>query len=152
MSLYKILIVIHILSAILGLGPGFVLTYIVMKAQNMTELRHVYRLRVHLHILVMIGGTLLLITGIWMGILNPSLWSAFWYTASLFLFMVGLAFGPLILRPSLAPIKKILNEAQTEEIPEAYKVHAKRLFRQEHIVNIIFIIIIVLMVLRPTFK
>jgi hypothetical protein len=70
MTFYRFLLLIHVFSAILGLGPGFVMIYIVTRANTMTELKHAYLIRNRLHIFVMIGGTLLIITGLWMGALN----------------------------------------------------------------------------------
>src|SRR5690625_2078053 len=107
MSFYKLLVFIHIFSAILGLGPGFVMIYVVTKAKTMTELRHAYFIRNRIHNFVMVGGTLLLITGLWMGFLNPALFKQIWYGLSLFLFLVTLAAGPFVLKPKSVPIKKM---------------------------------------------
>lgn len=51
MTFYELLVFIHVFSAILGMGPGFVMIYIVTKAETMTELRHAYVIRNRLHIL-----------------------------------------------------------------------------------------------------
>ncbi|MFD2118065.1 DUF2269 family protein [Paenibacillus yanchengensis] len=149
MTLYGILVLVHVLSAILGMGPGFVMTYIAMKATTMTELKHAYYLRHRLHIFVMIGGTLLLITGLAMGFINRYLFSAGWYVTSLLLFLVALAFGPFVLSPRSRPIKQLLHEHNGEQIPQQYFPLSQRLFFYEHIINIIFLIIIVLMVMKP---
>ncbi|MFD1361166.1 DUF2269 domain-containing protein [Lentibacillus salinarum] len=149
MTFYELLIFIHVFSAILGLGPGFVMIYIVTKAETMTELRHAYIIRNRLHIFVMVGGTLLLITGLWMGALNPSLFNQGWYVLSLVLFLIGLAFGPIVLSPRSKPVKNLLTEHQGDDIPDAYYVLAKRLFFYERIENVIFLIVIALMILKP---
>lgn len=149
MTAYSILLFIHIFSAILGLGPGFYLIQTVKSAQTMTELRHAYSIRRRLHIFVMIGGTLLLITGLLMGWLKPSLFYEWWYIASLILFLLALAIGPLILAPLAKPIKVILETAQNEEIPDEYFRFARVLFRYERLESIIFLIIIALMILKP---
>lgn len=83
MSMYRILLLVHVLSAILGMGPGFVMIYIVTRATNMTELRHAYLIRNRLHIFVMVGGSLLLVTGLIMGAINPLLFHFKWYVTSL---------------------------------------------------------------------
>ncbi len=54
MTFYELLVFIHILSAILGMGPGFVMIITVKKANNMTELRHAYQIRNRLHIFTMV--------------------------------------------------------------------------------------------------
>jgi len=151
MTFYEFLVFIHIFSAILGMGPGFVMTFVVTSSNpsNMTELRQSFAIRNKLHILTMVGGTLLLITGIWMGILNTYWFSQGWYITSFFLFLVALAFGPTLLKSRSKPIKKILREYKGEDIPVEYYQLSKRLFFVEHIENIIFLIIIALMIWKP---
>ena len=148
-TFYKILVFIHIFSAILGMGPGFILTTVVKSGKNMTELKHSYRIRHRLHIFVMVGGTLLLLTGGGMGFLNPSLFQMGWYITSLILFLAALAIGPLVLSPRSKPVKALLESHKGEEIPEEYWNLSKILFRFENLENVIFLIIIALMILKP---
>ncbi|MCO5259162.1 MAG: DUF2269 domain-containing protein [Crocinitomicaceae bacterium] len=149
MPFYKILVLIHVLSAILGLGPGFVMIYIVTRAKTMTELRHAYLIRNRVHIFVMVGGTLLLLTGIAMGLMNPLLFHAIWYVASLTTFLIALAFGPVVLSPRSKPIKELIKNHQGDDIPQEYFQMAKKLFFYERIENVLFLIVIVLMILKP---
>ena len=146
---YRILVLVHVFSAILGLGPGFVMIYIVTKAETMTELRHAYVIRNRLHIFVMIGGTLLLLSGLSMGAMNNYLFHMGWYVTSLTLFLIALGFGPVVLSPRSKPIKELLKNYTDDNIPEEYYRLAKKLFFYERIENVIFLIIIVLMVLKP---
>ncbi|MCG1027400.1 DUF2269 domain-containing protein [Virgibacillus halodenitrificans] len=149
MTFYEILVFIHIISAILGMGPGFIMIYVVTKSSTMTELRHAYFIRNRLHIFVMVGGTLLLVTGIWMGLLHPYLFSQGWYVVSLILFIIALGFGPGVLSPRSKPIKALLKETEGEEIPDSYFTLSQKLFFYERMENTIFLIIIVLMILKP---
>lgn len=148
-TIYKTLVVIHVFSAILGLGPGFILMTVVKSGKNMTELRHSYAIRHRLHIFVMVGGTLLLITGLGMGLFNPSLFRMGWYVTSLVLYMAALAIGPLVLSPKSKPVKALLASHKGEEIPEDYWRLSKVLFQFERYENVIFLIIIALMILKP---
>ncbi len=148
-TLYKCLVFIHVFSAILGIGPGFVLVSIAKSAKTMTELRHAYALKRRLHNYVMIGGTLLLVTGLSMGALNPALFHAGWYVTSLALFIVTLIMGPTVLVPDTKPIKALLAEYDGDDIPEEYHRLARRLYRHENILSLIFVIIISLMILKP---
>lgn len=148
---YQILVFIHVVSAILGLGPGFIMIYIVTKATNMTELRHAYVIRNRVHIFVMVGGSLLLITGLAMGAINTYLFHLGWFVTSLALFLIALCFGPIILSPRTKPIKKILKEYEGEEIPKEYYAFAKDLFFYERVENVLFIIIIGFMIWKPLF-
>jgi uncharacterized membrane protein len=148
-TFYKVIVFIHIFSAILGMGPGFILTTVVKSGKTMTELRHSYKIRHTLHIFVMIGGILLLVTGLLMGFINPILFQMGWYVTSLALFLAALAMGPLVLSPRSKPIKALLESYKGEDIPEEYMRLAKILFRYEHLENVIFLIIISLMILKP---
>lgn len=148
-TLYTIILFIHVLSAILGMGPGFVMIYIVKQAKTMTELRHAYIIRNKIHIYVMVGGSLLLITGLLMGWIRPYLFHQGWYLVSLILFFIALSFGPVVLSPKSKHIKKLLNTEKGDTIPEIYYQYAKELFFYERIENILFLIIIFLMVLKP---
>ncbi|WHY01451.1 DUF2269 family protein [Neobacillus sp. DY30] len=149
MTFYQIIVVLHIFSAIIGMGPGFILTTVVKSGNTMTELRHSYAIRHKLHIFVMVGGTLLLITGLIMGFMNPSLFRMGWYVTSLVLFLAALAIGPLVLSPRSKPVKALLASHKGDEIPEEYYRLSRILFRYEHLENAIFIVIIGLMILKP---
>ncbi|GHI00785.1 DUF2269 family protein [Neobacillus kokaensis] len=149
MTFYQVLVFIHIVSAIMGMGPGFILTTVVKSGKTMTELRHSYAIRHRLHIYVMIGGIMLLVTGLLMGILNTYLFQMGWYITSLILFLAALAIGPLALSPRSRPIKTLLETHKGEDIPEEYTRLAKELFLYEHIENVIFFIIIALMITKP---
>ena len=149
-TLYLALKTIHILSAILGLGPGFIMIYMVRLASNMTELRQAYKIRNRTHIFVMVGGTLLLLTGLGMGFINPIFFHTQWYMTGLVLFLIALGFGPVILSPCSKPIKKILREYQGEEIPEDYYRFSRKLFFWERVENVIFGAVILLMILKPS--
>lgn len=149
MTFYELLVFIHVFSAILGMGPGFVMIYIVTKATTMTELKHAYIIRNRLHIFVMIGGTLLLITGLLMGYLHPYLFEQGWYVTSLVLYLIALGFGPTVLSPRSMPIKTMLKEHNGDEIPTEYFTLSKKLFFFERIENVIFLIVIALMILKP---
>ncbi|MDQ0973743.1 putative membrane protein [Neobacillus niacini] len=149
MTFYQTIVVLHIFSAIMGMGPGFILTTVVKSGKTMTELRHSYAVRHKLHIFVMVGGTLVLITGLIMGFMNPSLFQTGWYVTSLVLFLAALAIGPLVLSPRSKPVKALLASHKGEEIPEEYYRLSKILFRYEYLENAIFIVIIAFMILKP---
>ncbi|WP_284140824.1 MULTISPECIES: DUF2269 family protein [unclassified Virgibacillus] len=149
MMLYEILVFIHVLSAIIAIGPGFMLTFIVTKAKTMTELKHAYEIRSRMHVVVMVGGILLLITGLGMGLLHPFLFAKGWFVGSLFLFIVALAMGPFVLSPLSRPIRALLAEHEGEEIPTDYKLMSKKLFLAEHVENSMLFIIVILMLWKP---
>ena len=146
---YKILVVIHIFSAILGMGPGFVLSHIGKSARTINELRLAYKIKNRIHIFVMIGGTSLLVSGLLMGAINTSLFRTGWYVVSLLLFLLALAMGPIVLSPISKPLKAKIEAHEGEEIPEEYIREGKKLIFYENIASVIFLVIIALMILKP---
>lgn len=149
MLYYNLFLLIHIFSAILGVGPGFVLITVVTKAGTMQELIHAYNIRKRIHIFVIVGGALLLTSGVGMGLLKPHLFLQGWYVLSLLLFIIALALGPTILARKIAPIKLLLKTHHGKDIPKVYARMAKSLFFYERIELGILSIVIVLMILKP---
>lgn len=131
------------------MGPGFVLSMIAKSAKTMTELRNAYVIKHRIHMMVMIGGILLVVSGLLMGVINPRLFQTGWYVVSLTLFLIGLAMGPILLSPISKPIKALLNSHKGDRIPEEYKRLSKKLDFYENIGSFIFLVIIVLMILKP---
>jgi len=97
----------------------------------------------------MVGGTLLLLSGLAMGFINTYLFRMGWFVTSLVLFLVALGFGPVVLSPLSKPIKTLLKQHQGEDIPQQYYHLSKKLFFYERIENVIFLVIIMMMVLKP---
>ncbi|MFC4617702.1 DUF2269 family protein [Camelliibacillus cellulosilyticus] len=147
--LYTVLVVIHVFSAIIGLGPGFSFIFIKRSAKSLPELKQAYQLTRLLHRFVMVGGFLLLATGLAMGAIQPRLFHMGWYCASLALFILALAMGPLVLTPRTKRIRQLLTEAEGDRIPEAYERLAKEQRRYEWLLNTFFLVIIFLMITKP---
>lgn len=149
MEFYDLMVFIHIIAAIIGMGPGFFMILPVKTATTMTELQYGYKIRNKLHGCVMIGGTLLLITGLIMGVLRPYLFAQGWFIGSLLLFLLALAFGLLVLSPRSKPIKKLLQTHPDSTIPDDYFRLSRKLFFYERIESLLFMIIIILMITKP---
>lgn len=147
--LFKLLLVIHVCSAIFGLGPGFGFIPIKLSAKTLTQLRFAYTINRALHGFVMTGGFLLLATGLTMGFLQPHLFHMGWYVTSLILYFIALSIGPLILTPRIKPIKTLLAEAEGDVIPKEYAVLHRPVLTFEWILNSLFTIIIILMLTKP---
>lgn len=148
-TFYNTLVFIHIFSAILGMGPGFFLNLIPRAAKTMDELRLAYKIKHYLHYAVMVGGTLLIVSGLLMGAINPAWFRTGWYVTSLALFLLAMVAARFLLTPRSKPIKQLLATHQGKEIPEEYYTLFKKLTVVENLANVIFLIIIALMILKP---
>ncbi|QGH33778.1 DUF2269 family protein [Gracilibacillus salitolerans] len=148
-SIYTWLVIIHIFSAIVGIGPGFVLTIIVKSANTLPEIRHAFALKKKVHIFVMIGGILVLVTGLLMGSIRPILFQQGWYLTSMILYFIALSLGPTLLKKFSAPIKELIADQCLERVPEHYNENLQKLLRVEYIENALLLIIIFLMITKP---
>ncbi|MDX8044456.1 DUF2269 family protein [Gracilibacillus sp. S3-1-1] len=148
-TIYTILVIIHIFSAIVGVGPGFVLTTIVKSAKTLPEIRHAFAIKRKVHIFVMIGGVLVLITGLLMGAINTFLFQQGWYIVSMVLFFIALSLGPTILKKYSTPIKELLADDNLDYVPDEYHYYVKKLLRTEYVENTLLLAIILLMITKP---
>ncbi|WEG11792.1 DUF2269 family protein [Pullulanibacillus sp. KACC 23026] len=147
--LFKLLLLIHVASAIFGLGPGFAFIPIKQSAKTLEQLRFAYAANGLLHRFVMIGGFLLLLTGLLMGSFNHALFHQGWYVTSLIIYLAALALGPFYLSPKVKPIHALLKDAKGPEIPEEYYEQHKAVLRGEWVLNGLFTLIIILMLTKP---
>lgn len=148
-TIYSILVVIHIFSAIVGIGPGFILTTIVKSARTMEEIRHAFMLKTKVHVFVMIGGILVLVTGLAMGFIRPYLFNQGWYITSMLLYFLALALGPTLLKKYSYPIKQIIQDKDRNDVPKEYFTHLNKLLKVEYVENTLLICVIILMILKP---
>ncbi|MFC4386786.1 DUF2269 family protein [Gracilibacillus marinus] len=148
-TIYSILVVIHIFSAIVGIGPGFILTTIVKSAKTMEEIRHAFILKTKVHVFVMIGGILVLVTGFAMGLIRPYLFNQGWYITSMLLYFLALALGPTLLKKYSYPIKQIIQNKDRNDVPKEYFTHLNKLLKVEYVENTLLICVIILMILKP---
>ncbi|KAB8128306.1 DUF2269 family protein [Gracilibacillus oryzae] len=148
-SLYTFLVVIHIFSAIVGIGPGFILTTIVKSSHTIDEIRHAFALKKKVHLFAMIGGILVLITGLSMGLIRPYLFQQGWYITSMIIYLTALSLGPTLLKKYSKPIKQMLKDQTLQEVPETYHSNVQKLLKVEYIENSLLIIVILLMILKP---
>ncbi|GAB2540409.1 DUF2269 family protein [Gracilibacillus alcaliphilus] len=148
-SLYSILVIAHILSAIIGIGPGFILTTLVKTAQTMDQVRYVFAIKYRLHRFVRTGGILLLATGLLLGAVNPFLFQQGWFLLSLFLYLIVLILGVTLLKTYTRPIRQMIADLNIKEIPSSYYHARNKLLRTEYIVNLLIIVIILLMITKP---
>lgn len=146
---FKTLLVIHVASAIFGLGPGFAFIPIKQSAKNLEQLKFAYSVNRLLHRAVMSGGFLLLLTGLLMGSMNLRLFHQGWYVTSLIIYLVALSLGPFFLTPKIRPVRELLKNANGPDIPDSYHDLHQPVLRTEWLLNGLFAIIILLMLTKP---
>ncbi|KAA0547633.1 DUF2269 family protein [Bacillus sp. BGMRC 2118] len=116
----KVLVLIHVLSAIIGVGPTFFGHVLYRKNQTAVDLRHSMKLSNLLNFFPKIGGTLAVITGIILVIVGNygSFFSTLWLIGSLVLYILIQIVVIAIIDPKAKKLSTWLfadeNEAVTE--------------------------------------
>ncbi len=147
--LYTFLVAIHIFAAIIGVGPAVAFNRILKTAGNMHELKSAHRIIEKLNPLSSIGFGLLVITGLLMGLMNPSLFKTGWYILALCLFII---LGVYSAFTTEAKMKSMLNISKThagESIPREYKELLNKKAKHDWVENTLIISIFILMVFKP---
>ncbi|WP_239454115.1 DUF2269 family protein [Bacillus suaedaesalsae] len=86
----KVLVLIHVLSAIIGVGPTFFGHVLYRKKQNAEDLRHSMKLSNFLNFFPKIGGTLAVVTGIILVVVGNygSFFTTLWLIGSLVIYIL----------------------------------------------------------------
>jgi uncharacterized membrane protein len=148
-NLYTILIVIHVLSAIVGVGPVFFFNLILKRARNNGELIYAHRLVEKMSRNANVGFGLLLLTGLSMGWINPYYFKMTWYVTSIILFFLSGCYAMFIIEPKLKRLAEIASNANREAITDEYRILFKKKAAYDWFGNLLAIAIILLMILKP---
>ncbi|MFD0869919.1 Predicted integral membrane protein [Chlamydia abortus] len=149
--LYTALLVIHILSAILGVGPVFLLNMILRKAKTAEQLRYAHRIVSRLNRNANASFGLILLSGLSMGWINPWLFRLEWYIASLVLFFVSGVYAITAVEPILKQMNRIAGQTEDSDIPREHAALLQKKQVRDRVANLIAIAIILLMIVKPTF-
>ncbi|MNH82323.1 hypothetical protein D3C87_438290 [compost metagenome] len=145
----SILVLIHVLAAIIGIGPAFVLPVISHSARTSSQLRFVYHLNDKINKFPKVGGITLLVTGFLLMILDHTGFTKMWLNVSLVLFVIIEILIIGFLDPAMKSASKFIKKSKEEGIPEGYLPMASKINVLNRIVHILTVLIIILMVIRP---
>lgn len=149
--MFGILLVLHILGAIAFIGPAFVMPIIRRSARTVGQLHFVIGITTKFAIIPKIGGTILIITGVWLMIITKMGLSQMWLNVSLLLSLLVVVMIDGWIEPRMKKIIKILSESQDQgnEIPAEFGLLIKKIVPIEAAAQLLMIAILVLMVIKP---
>ncbi|RFU66419.1 DUF2269 family protein [Peribacillus saganii] len=149
MIVYNLIVAIHVIAAICGLGATFALPILMRRIQTVSQARFAMTVYDGVEKLAKIGSITLLLTGIILGGFNTGLFTEFWYIASLVIYVAVQPIVAVILPRKLSEQMKILEDHKSEELPVAYIQIGKQIAPYNTSTQIAAIVLIVLMVLKP---
>ncbi|WP_277674020.1 DUF2269 family protein [Piscibacillus halophilus] len=151
--MYQTLMVIHIMSAIIGIGPTFFAHVLFKKEQSMQELRNALTMFKKLEVFPKIGGTLAVITGLilyYMG--NFGTFAQLWLLGTLILYIIIQILTIGFVGRYTKKLNTYLsdpNRAKLDALPEEYQKVFNRTNLTFWIVSTLGVIIFILMILKP---
>ena len=148
-TFYGIVVVIHILAAIIGLGSTFALPFIMSGAKTTTTAVYAHRVNAKVEKLAKIGSLSLLATGLVLGFIHPSLFTEIWYVASIILYI---SLQPIVayLIPKKTQVQiELLASSGGEELTEDYHALSKKIGRYNTIAMVAVVVLVLLMSLKP---
>jgi|tagenome__1003787_1003787.scaffolds.fasta_scaffold20822421_1 uncharacterized membrane protein len=149
MSFYGIIVLLHVIGAVCGIGAQFALPFLTSKAKTAKQAEFVLRVNHGIDKLIVIGTFMVLITGLIMGAMHPQLFTRGWYVVSLILFVTILPVAGFIVPKRVAQQAEILKNHKGEELPESYLKIKKQVTPYNNYTYIATVVIVIFMVTKP---
>ncbi|MFH5183731.1 DUF2269 family protein [Paenibacillus sp. TAB 01] len=131
--MFGCLLVLHILASIAIIGSTFVTPIIRRSARTVGQLHFALGLTAKLAIMFKIGGTVLIVTGVWLMIITKMGLSQMWLNVSILLALLIVVIIDGRIEPRMRKILKLISESQDQgqgnEIPAELGLMIKRSFR-----------------------
>lgn len=150
----KFLVLIHVLSAIIGVGPTFFAHVLYRKNQSVNELRQSMKLAAVLEFFPKIGGTVAVLSGlllIWLS--DYGAFTQLWLIGSLILYVLIQIVVIALATPPAKQLAKWLvdpaNRSIQEELPEAPKKLLLRVNGLFYVASGMGTLLFILMILKP---
>jgi uncharacterized membrane protein len=145
----KLVVVIHVIASIVGIGPAFVLPILTSSAKTGSQLRFVFGLMKKINRFPKTGGITLIVTGILLMIIDKMGLSVLWLNLSLLFFIMIEVIIIGMVEPRLKKLTQLVMSSEGEEIPDGYTTAMNKIAPLEAAVHVLTIVIIILMVVKP---
>ncbi|WP_169306684.1 DUF2269 family protein [Cohnella pontilimi] len=147
--LFDLLIVLHVLAAIVGIGPAFILPVLGKSAKSGSQLRFIFGIIQKVNKFPKIGGITLLVTGVLLMIVSKIGFSLVWLNISLLLFLLIEILIIGFVEPRMKRTTHLVLSSEGEDIPSGFAESMKQIAPLESTVHLFTFAIIALMVLKP---
>jgi uncharacterized membrane protein len=149
----KWLVLIHVLSAIIGVGPTFALHIILRKNQSVPELRSAYKTASILELFPKTLGTLAVLSGLILFFVGSyGSFTQIWAIGSLILYIIIQIFVIGFASPVMARLKKWLADPASQSLQvlpeEQVNLHNKGL-NYLNVASFLAIFLFLFMILKP---
>ncbi|GMK44662.1 DUF2269 family protein [Paenibacillus glycanilyticus] len=149
--MFGLLLVVHIFASIAVIGPAFVMPIIRRSARTVGQLNFALGVTAKLTIILKIGGTVLILTGIGLMIITKLGLSQLWLNTAILLSLSMIVMIDGWIEPRMKKIFKLTAESQdhSKEIPAEFRLGIKKIVPIEIAAQLLMVVILVLMVVKP---
>lgn len=148
-TVYIYLLFIHIISAVTAIAAVISYPLIMSSVRTVRQAIFALELLKKIAILLKIGGTLLLLTGLAFGFQHTYLYNELWYLLSIAIFFVILVIMAVLLPSGINHQLSLLQQTQSNTLPNAYRQSRRRSLYLEWVAILAVFISIFLMVFKP---
>jgi len=149
MTFYSLLLVIHIVAAVVGLGASFGMPVLMSSVKTVPQAKFALAVSKGIEKFAKVGSITLLITGIIMAIIQPYLFKEIWYIASLVIYVAVQPIAAGILPKKAKLQMETLENYLGEELPDGYNTLAKESVPLNNVLHIAAVVLIILMTIKP---
>ncbi|WP_179136180.1 DUF2269 family protein [Paenibacillus sp. 32352] len=149
----KWLVLLHVLSAIIGIGPTYFIHVLYRKRQSVGELKQSLRLGAMLNLFPNIGGSIAVISGIVLVALSPVRFLDLWIIGSLVLYVIIQILMFAVIRPKQGKLREMLDQPllkDQEMLSEPLQLQVSGLNRIQLVITVLSIVLFVFMLVKPT--
>lgn len=148
----KWLVLIHVLAAIIGVGPTFFFHYLLRKNQSVSEMKYSFKTAMQLQKLPTIGGLVAVTTGIIMVSISGWSFTDLWIIGTLILYgtlqvLFIILTGPLVKKLSIWVVET--KEADNEPLPTIQEDLVRSTNMRVMLTNSMALVIFILMIIKP---
>jgi uncharacterized membrane protein len=150
MTLYGLLVLIHVIAAVVGLGASFGMPVVAkFGAKSVTNAKVCFEINKKIEVFAKVGSLTLLASGILMAIVNPTLWSQGWFIGSLVIYILIQPIVAGILPKTIEKQVDIVMKSQDDELSPEYHQLDKKAAKLNGIAHVAAVVLIVLMSTKP---
>jgi uncharacterized membrane protein len=149
MTLYGIILVIHLISAVCSLGAVFANPAIMKKGRTVTKAKQALETAKDVEKYAKIGSITLLITGLILGAINPNLFTQVWYIVSLVLYLAVQPIVAYMIPKRAEKLYVLLEKQESDDLPDEYMQISMQIGKLDNIARASILVLIILMSLKP---
>lgn len=148
--IYKILLVIHIVTAIIGMGNTFMFPFLLKLPKTGQQVKMIQRIieiegkvaKNSDYILLLSGVGMIAYTGVW--------FSQGWLTLSLILFICMRLSSAVLSKKTVTELWEVMNSVKDDSFPKDYHLKVKSFMPRLITTQLFVFVIIIIMILKPS--